>query len=301
MGLSQRSLLAPRSMSSEVGLAGKQQQFHQTFNVSKFGFLPGHIHAVPSGFTSMESRVPGCHPSRAQCSIATHQPHAGPPQCLQLPPCPCSLSWLCPAALAVTSHCLLHLWTCPNSADIPQAALGAGGGCECGDAELSAGHSEWLSHRERWCEGRGEAKSQLDFQVISQPLWSAPPSSSSPPHFGMFQCFWGNLNPSPNPSPPPPSSPSSEFPLHFFSSPSPCLLSCLLNEGWVFKPFLPPRPAALARCYRWDKCSFSAQSSTTSPPVLGYQSLLSIASAGLGPLHWEPSSSPLATRKTIVP
>lgn len=33
----------------------------------------------------------------------------------------------------------------------------------------------------------------------------------------------------------------------FLSSPPPSLrLSCLMNEGWGFKPFLPPRPAALA-------------------------------------------------------
>lgn len=47
--------------------------------------------------------------------------------------------------------------------------------------------------------GEGVAKSQLDFKVISQPLLAAPPSSSSPSHLGMFQCFLGTPSPSPNP------------------------------------------------------------------------------------------------------
>lgn len=213
VGLSSRSLPALRSMSSEVGLAGKQPLFHQTFNVSKVAFLPGHIHAVPFGDAPMQRRVPRCHPPRARCSAvrrapsplgATHRPHIGPPQCLQPPPCPCSPPWLCPVALAVTSHCLLHVWTCPNPAKIPQAAPGAGGGCERGDPDLSVGHPEQLSHGEKAACGEGKAKSQLDVKVISQRLLAAAPSASSPPHFGVFRCFLANLSPSSNPSPPPP-------------------------------------------------------------------------------------------------
>lgn len=73
-----------------------------------------------------------------------------------------------------------------------------------------------------------------------------------------------------------------------------------MKDGFL-SLFYPQGPQLWLAAIAGINAAFRPRAAPRPPPVLGYQSLLSIASAGLGPLHWEPSSSPLATRKTIVP